>query len=106
MPLCQADAPVLEGQLTKTLIAQRLREITHIDVKAAIAFTRKGQHRIGTKPDFAVHTASEVSTKKRKTRMGDRVNHAPNHASTFLAKNVKVTPKGDDTRSRLIPPKF
>src|SRR5258708_16479953 len=101
MHLCQADAPVLEGQLTKTLIAQRLREITNVDVKAAIAFTRKGQHRIGTKPDFAVHTAREVSTKKRKTRIGGRVDHAANHASSLRTKDIVVTAKGDDTRYRL-----
>ena len=52
--LCQADAPVLEGQPTKTLITQRLREITREAILFAaqheiLALTQQGDIVIGRK---------------------------------------------------------
>src|SRR5436305_14602630 len=46
----KAHAPVLERQLTKTSIPQRLPEITYSYVIAMISLACACQHRIGTQP--------------------------------------------------------
>src|SRR5256885_17208052 len=42
-----ADPPVFHGQGAKAAKSERLRQIAHVNVRLAIAFAGKSQHRVG-----------------------------------------------------------
>ena len=82
---------------------KRVRQITRIDGRPLVAFTRKRQHRVWPRFDAAVDQPREMHAEKWKLRVRHRINQMPHQKLPLLFDLIILAAKGNDFCGRFLP---